>query len=131
MIPVKLDLRDNQAFLAPQLCFAIPRRVCWVAFSRKRSKAARGTIHGLVGGNPDPGKAIRDVSGLAWLCRDEVSVQHLTEQADHRNGPWQRSGSRLLFSASYFCFRAWRSGCDTASERGLEEQNIGKPGVPL
>lgn len=116
MIPVKLDLRDNQAFWRRNV-FGIPKRglLGWL-FSRG-SKAARD-FPWVVGGNPDPGKR----AGLFQVSRG--SVDEVLYNVTDKLVIGTANGSEVVEVAfQHLTFVSGAGGvCDTASEMGLEER---------
>jgi len=116
MIPVKLDLRDNQAFWRRNV-FSIPKTGLLGWLFKRRTRTARG-FPWIVGGNPDPGKR----AGLFQVSKGSVDevLYNITDKLVIGTA----NGSEVVEVAfQHLTFVSGPDGvCDTASERGLEER---------
>ncbi len=112
MIPVKLDLRDNQAFWRRNV-FAIPKSGLLGWLFKLGSKAARD-FPWVVGGNPDPSKR----SG--WFQVSRGSVDEVLYNITDKLIIGTANGSEVVEVAfQHLTFVSGAGGvCDTASERG-------------
>ncbi|MDF1610327.1 hypothetical protein PZ897_19270 [Hoeflea sp. YIM 152468] len=116
MIPVKIDLRDNQAFWRRKV-FSIPKTGFFGWLFNRRNKRSRD-FPWIVGGNPHPnGRA--DIFRVSRGSVDEV-LYTLTNQLVIGTA----NGSEVVEVAfQHLTFISGPGGvCDTASERGLEER---------
>lgn len=116
MIPVKLDLRDNQAFWRRNV-FSIPKSGLLGWLFKPRRKAAQD-YPWIVGGHPDPGRR----AGLFQVSRG--SVDEVLYNVTDKLIVGTANGSEVVEVAfQHLTFVSGPGGvCDTASERGIEER---------
>jgi hypothetical protein len=119
MIPVKLDLRDDQPFWRRKV-FGIPKSGFFGWLFGRRKQAA-GEYPWIVGGSPDPRKR------TGWFSLSRGSVDEVLYNITDELVIGTANGSEVVEVAfQHLTFVSGPGGvCDAASERGLE-QSIGE-----